>query len=377
MRLGKDVLEGLKAKFGVEKIWSYSRLSTFIDQPFEYRIVYLEKSARSSSIYTEWGTKCHDLVQDAYTGKYGFDEMGARFDKELLEWKENPNGFSFPSKDIEKSYFENLHHYYHNPKPIEADMVCERPMLYKTEDTNGKPIVFIGYIDGEYWGVDEEGNKKYYIVDFKSSSKSGFSGKALAEKSRQLKLYAAGVSQQRGIPLEDIVCRFDMLKYISVSYLQKNGKWRTSLQERRKWVETQEKKIRLLMLENDEDFVDMDLMMIQAISDNNLDSLPDYVKEKFVVDNAYVDVPVKEEDIKELNRFIVSNVMRCEELEKGDWEINFPEPDMKELDSFYYSVLAPQIRNKSKKWQENKMLKERGSSILEKESEDFFASLFG
>ncbi|WP_227276954.1 PD-(D/E)XK nuclease family protein [Vagococcus fluvialis] len=357
-------------------MWSYSRLSTFAERPFEYRVAYLEKSARSSSVYTEWGTHCHDLVQDAYTGVYGFDEMGSKFDEMLKGWRADSKGYSFPTKSIEDSYFANIHHYYHNPLPIDCEMTCEKPILYRLEDDNGNPIVFIGYVDGEYWGVDEEGNKKYYVVDFKSSSKSGFGGKQLAEKSRQLKLYAAAISQQRGIPIDDIICRFDMLKYVDVYYHQKNGKWKPSKQERRNWVKTQEKKIRTLMLEAGEDLVMIDLEVEQAIYDNTIDGLPSYVKDKFRIDNCYIDVDVTKEDVEDLNRFIIENVTKCEELEKGDWETNFPEPPLEELDSFYYNVLAPQIQSKSKVWQENKVLKDRTSSITETESEDFFDELF-
>lgn len=377
MRLTSKQIEGLKSRFGVDRLWSYSRLTTFAERPFEYRVAYLEKSARSTSVYTIWGTNCHDLVQDAYTGEYGFDEMGDKFEQKLADWIIDNQGFGFPNENIEKSYFENIRHYYHNPEPIDCEMVCERPILYQLEGDKGEPIVFIGYVDGEYWGVDEEGNKKYYVVDFKSSSKSGFSGKQLKEKSKQLMLYSAAISQQRGIPLEDIVCRFDMLKYVNVSYLQKNGKWRTSAQERRKWVETQEKKIRTLMLENGADFIEIDLDVAQALHDNNMDRLPDYVKEKFKVSNCYIDVPVTQEDIDSLNRFIIDNVTECVELEQGDWEINFPEPNMDTLGDFYYSVLAPQIRNQSKTWQENKGMKLRTENITSSESEDFFNSLFG
>lgn len=377
MRLTSQQIQGLMKRFGVDRLWSYSRLTTFVERPFEYRVAYLEKSARSTSVYTIWGTNCHDLVQDAYTGEYGFDEMGKKFEEKLLEWNVNNDGFGFPNKDIENSYFENIRHYYHNPEPIECEMTCERPILYQLKDDNGNPIVFIGYVDGEYWGEDEDGNRKYYIVDFKSSSKSGFSGAQLKEKSKQLMLYAAAISQQRGIPLEDIVCRFDMLKYLNVSYLQKNGKWRTSAQERRKWVQTQEKRIRTIMLEHGEDFIDIDLDVEQAIYNNNIDNLPDYVKENFKTSNCYIDVQVTKEDIDSLNEFIITNVTKCIELEKGDWEENFPEPDMKTLEDFYYSVLAPQIRNQSRTWQENKGARANTTAVTASESEDFFNELFG
>lgn len=376
LRLSKEQMEGLKSKYGVDRLWSFSRLSTFVERPWEYRIAYLERLTRSSSVYTEWGTNCHDLIQDAYVGEYSFEEMGQKYDEKLAGWRKNSGGFSFPSKKIETAYFANIQHYFYNPIPIECDMVCEKPILYTLEDNSGNPIVFIGYVDGEYWGVDEDGNKKYYIVDFKSSSKSGFSGKQLAEKSRQLKLYAAAISQQRNIPIEDIVCRFDMLKYVNVFYLQKNGKWKPSKQERQNWVKTQEKKIRKLMIEHDEDLVFIELNVEQAIYDNSLDPLPDYVKDNFRIDNCYIDVNVTQEDVDELNKFIIDNVTKCYELEKGDWKVNFPEPSLEELDTFYYNVLAPQIQSKAKVWQENKMLKNRNSSITDQENEDYFESLF-
>lgn len=57
MRLTFEQQNILKEKYGVDRLWSYSRLSTFTERPWEYKIVYLDKSARSENVYGIMGNK--------------------------------------------------------------------------------------------------------------------------------------------------------------------------------------------------------------------------------------------------------------------------------------------------------------------------------
>lgn len=373
LRLTKEQQEGLKRKYGVDRLWSYSRLSTYVEHPWEYKIVYLDKSARSDNVYSRFGTVVHDIIQEHYEGKHSYEDMIELFDKYVEEWRKDNNGFRFATKKIEDGYIENLRHYFKNTDIVKYKLVNEKPVLLTLyDDVLNKNVVFIGYLDSEY--IDENGI--FHIVDYKSSSKGDFVGKKLKEKSKQLKLYALAINQQRNIPLDKINLRFDMAKYLNVSYLQKNGKWRKSLQERSKWVASQEKKIRSLLTENDEDFIEIDLMVEQAKLDNDLGGMPDYVKEKFKIENCLIDVQIDEKEAKELKDWLVKKTRECVEKENGDWDVEFPEPSLEELDSFYYAQLASQIRSKSIVWQENLELKNRGNVPVSEVDEAFFDDLF-
>lgn len=376
MRISYEERKALMDRLGVDRLWSYSRLSTYLDHPWEYKVVYLERATRSSNVYTHFGTICHDIVQDMTDGKYPYEKMIELFDEKVDAWRKDNQGYTFPDKKIEASYINNLRHYFQTMISPKAKITNEIPVLLNLhDDVRDKPIAFFGYLDAIY--TDEEGIT--HIVDYKTSSKSGFSGKGLKEKSKQLMLYACAISQLKKIPLEKINLRFDMMKYVNVWFQQKNGKMKSTTQERQKWVAGIEKKIRKQLVDLDIDFFEIDIMVQNAILSNSLVGLPKEVQDSYTLTNCYIDVNIDEEDAKILKEFLITNVRECEEKEAGDWEMEFPEPTIEEFGDFYWNVLSPQVRNQSLKWQENKdlVMKKNGSkAVVSAPSDDFFASLF-
>lgn len=371
MRLTYQQMNGLKKQFGVNRIWSYSRLSTFVDQPFVYRMTYLDPArVRTNNIYSYFGTICHDIIQDAVEGKIKREDMIKEFDNKVMQWRLDPNAMKFMNEKVESGYLDNLRHYYSHTDLIPYEVENEKPVciLFNRPDSD-KPIVFVGYIDTLY----TDGNK-WYIMDYKTSSKGDYTGKRLKAHSKQLQIYGIGISQIKGIPLEDIVLRFDMMKYYKVSYLQKNGKWKDSIQERSSWVSTQEKKIRTLLLEHDYDIFDIDQMVGRANVENNLSSLPDFIQERFKVSNCYIDTELNEEVKKEVEEYVVENVLECERKESGDIEEEFPEPPIDDSNSFYFHNLAPQIIPYLKNYTSSTDYKKHKTK--EEYSEEMLESLF-
>src|SRR5699024_2376992 len=69
-------------------------------------------------------------------------------------------------------------------------------------------------------------------------------GKKLLENARQLMIYAMGINQHgrmvngemRQFPINKIRIRYDLMKYVNISFIQKNGKLKTTRAERRGWV---------------------------------------------------------------------------------------------------------------------------------------------
>lgn len=61
-RLSYEQLELLKEKYGVKKIWSYSRWNSFFEHPWIYRMHYLEGVKSEDSIYTHFGTISHTII---------------------------------------------------------------------------------------------------------------------------------------------------------------------------------------------------------------------------------------------------------------------------------------------------------------------------
>ena len=218
MRLGYEERKMIMDRFGVDKLWSYSRLSTYLNSAWEYRMLYLEKKPRTDNVYTVWGQISHDIIQGMYEGEYEYEEMIEEFDKRTLDWRINGT-HKFMNESVEAGYIKNLQDYFQTTEKVPYEVKNEKPVcIHIKDEERDKDIVFIGYVDSEY--VDEDGILN--IVDYKTSSKSGFSGSSLKEHSRQLMLYAIGINQFRKIPFDKIRLRFDMMKYYNVEYIQKN-----------------------------------------------------------------------------------------------------------------------------------------------------------
>lgn len=359
MRLSKEQMEGLKKRFKVDRLWSYSRVSTYLEHAWEYRIVYIEKLTRASNVYTYFGTICHDIIQGMYDKEHSYDEMSDKFDNALLDWKIKDSGYKFMNENIERGYVDNLKLYFQETEVIPYKVRNETPVCVQFKDSKGENIIFIGYIDSEY--IDDDGVLN--IVDYKTSSKSGFTGKKLEASSRQLKLYAIGVHQTRGIPYEKIRLRYDLMKYVQVGYLQKNGKWKYSKQERAKWVSSQENRIRTLLLDFGYSPFEIDDIVEDSIAGNTIENLPKEIQEKFTTGNCYVDVRITEKEAKELERFFVKTIEEIREKEQcDDLDEAFPEEVIDETNEFYYTQLAPQLLKYNKGYQEKQaMLKMRST----------------
>lgn len=361
-RLSYEQLELLKEKYGVKKIWSYSRWNSFFEHPWIYRMHYLEGVKSEDSIYTHFGTISHTIMEDFYEGKIEYEDMIKVFKKEAVDWKKN-SSLKFMSENVEIGYIRNLVDYFGNTEVIPYEVEVEKPVVIKMRDEeNDKNVLFVGYADGVYRDTD---NDLTYILDFKTSSKSGFSGKGLVEKSRQLKLYAIGIHQMTGVPYEELRCRFDMQKYYEVWHHSENAKGETKIskskQERMNWVSAMTKKLSKDLAKLDYDPFEVDEMVEECVQNNNLKTLPEEVQNKYELHNCYIDVGITEEEAEEMMKMMVSVCNEAEEKEKLDWDASFPEPKILGTnDQFFYETLNAHLLPYAKEYQRNlAMLKGR------------------
>ena len=287
-RLTHEELEAIKKKYNTNRLWSWSRMNTYMTSKFEYLLKYILKSKedRCDSCYTTLGTICHDTLEKFYEGEIKYEDMIDNYndgftttitiaDLKFCRSDEEKN------KSIGEKYNENLVHFFNNHVPYKHKLLLEKPIVVNIVDENtdeDENNVFVGYIDALY--KDDEEN--YNIIDFKSSSI--YTGKTLEENSGQLILYSIGLHQM-GIPYEKIKPQFNFLKYCTIKYEQKNGAIKYRNVERCKIGESLQSNAKTWLnafrYEPDE-------YLKQMLDTNSIDCLPDKVKEKYEITDCTV-----------------------------------------------------------------------------------------
>ena len=321
-RLSYEELEKIKKKYGVTRIWSWSRMNTYTTSKFEYLLKYILKSKedRCDSSYTTLGTICHTALEKFYEGEIKYEDMIDEYndgfttaitiaDLKFCRSDEEKN------KSIGEKYNENLVHFFKNHTVYKHKLLVEKPIVV---NINGN--VFVGYIDGLY--KDDDGN--YYILDFKSSSI--YSGKTLENNSGQLTIYGIGLNQL-GIPLDKIKCCFNFLKYCTIKYEQKNGAVKYRNVERCKIGESLQSNAKTWLKHFK---YEPDGYLKMLLDTNSIDCLPEEVKEKYEITDCYVDIGFNEKLVQKWTD-IVTTTLKDIELREADYE------ETKSLECFWDS----------------------------------------
>jgi len=292
LRLTWEQTNDLKKAHGVDRIWSFSRFNLFQQSKWEYYLRYVTHESKfEGSVYTMFGTICHDLIQKYYEYKIDYDNLRSEFDLKVLEWQAEPE-YLFPDGVDSAKYLDDLRNYFDTTNVYDAEVRNEKPVRVLIPNVNGGSHVLVGYIDSVF---HNENDGKTYLIDYKTSSKSSFGGKHLHEKSAQLILYGIGIHQDMKIPYEDIVLRFDMMKYVSVEYEQVNGKVVSTVKERSIWVKEFRKKLAGMLKRAGYNVIEINEMLDKAVENNNIDNLPNEIADSIKISNYYIDIEITEE----------------------------------------------------------------------------------
>lgn len=299
-RLSYEEIENIKKKYDVDRLWSWSRMNTYMTSKFEYLLKYILKSKedRCDSCYVTLGTICHDTLEKFYEGKIKYEDMIDNYNDgfttaiTIADLKFNRSDEE-KNKSIGEKYNENLVHFFNNHKVYKNKLLVEKPIVV---NINGD--VFVGYIDGMY--KDEDGN--YTILDFKSSSI--YTGKTLEENSGQLTIYAIGLNQL-GIPLDKIKICFNFLKYCTIKYEQKNGTVKDRNVERCKIGESLQSNAKTWLKHFG---YEPDEYLKEMLDTNGIDCLPDEVKAKYEISDCHVYIDLNEDLVQKWTNFITETL---------------------------------------------------------------------
>ena len=319
-RLTYEELEKIKKKYNTDRLWSWSRMNTYMTSKFEYLLKYILKSKedRCDSCYTTLGSCCHSVLEKFYEGEIQYEDMIDDYndsfttaitiaDLKFCRSDEEKN------KSIGEKYNGNLMHFFKNHVPYKHKLLVEKPIVVNIVDENADEDdgnVFVGYIDGLYKDDDDV----YTILDFKSSSI--YTGKTLEENSGQLTIYGEGLHQM-GIPYEKIRCCFNFLKYCTIKYEQKNGAVKYRNVERCKIGESLQSNAKTWLKHFKYD--EPEKYLKELLDTNSIDCLPENVREKYEITDCHVDIGFNEKLVQKWTN-IITETLQDIELREADYE---------------------------------------------------------
>lgn len=319
IRKTREELNEICKNLNVKVLDSWSKYHCYKQDKWEAFLKYVlhEKEDRTNGIYAISGGYCHDIIEKLYSGEIEYKDMINLYEDSLLTM--NIAELKYDRNDAEKNEriankYENcVRHFFQNHNVIEQPHRIEHFITIRICDD----IVLQGYIDFLFTEkyLDDNGNEKtrIRIVDWKTSTR--YSGKKIDQESGQLLIYAEGIRQALGVPLEDIICEWNFLKYVTVTYEQKNGKKKDRYIERNVIGESLVNTAKMWLKEfgyeeNIDSYVD------KMIMENTIECLPDDVKSKFEIKDCYVQVPLSEDKVNELKKDITDTIHEFRQKEK-------------------------------------------------------------
>lgn len=318
-RKTREELNEICSQLKVKTLDSWSKYHCYKQDHWEAFLKYVlhEKEDRTNGIYAVSGGYCHDIIEKLYKGEIKYENMIDLYEDSLLTM--NIAELKYDRNDAEKNEkiankYENcVRHFFRNHNVIKKPHRIEHFITIRISDD----IVLQGYIDFLFTEkyVDEDDNERtrIRIVDWKTSTR--YTGQKIDAECGQLVIYAEGIRQALGIPLEDIVCEWNFLKYVTVTYEQKNGTFKDRYVERNSIGESLVNTAKMWLKHfGYED--DIDSYVDTMILENTIDCLPDEVREKFVIKDCYVEVPLSEEKIDELKADIIETIHDFRKKEK-------------------------------------------------------------
>lgn len=378
-RLSKKQMDKIKQERGVNTLYSFSRYNLFIQDSFSYFLQYIKHVPQrvSESIYSKSGTLIHETLQDYLEGKIEYGEMIDKYEEGLFSFQ--AEGFVYDctdkakNKTIADKYENSVKHFFKNYKPLPYKWLIEKPIVIDVKDDKHK-FSFIGYIDQ----ITRMEDGRFLIEDTKSSTE--YKGEKKLKESAQLLLYSLGVAQKFNIGLDQIVARWNFVKYMTVTIDLKTKDRTTGLHKtkqkncvRNQWVkEAQNDVKKWLESEYELDILELESALQTCIEQNSLELYPK-AAEHFKLDDCYVNVDLTEENVNNLKNKIIKTLTEVEDKTEtakeyleiintsdNDDEIKYFEKlldelfwvDIKQSDEYYYWNLCNYDRTQHKPWNE-------------------------
>jgi len=350
MEKNKPNIEEIKKKYNVDDIFSWSKYSTYLGDPYEYLLKYIKKIKpdMDGNAYSYLGSIAHAIIESYNNKEIDLSDMHKIWDEKLMEF--HIMGLKYDKNDkknnkkIAKKYEECVSQFFKEYRPSDAIKIISELFMV----TMIGKYLFQGYID-EVAMYDSE----FIVTDHKTSTV--YRSKKLEDQQTQLIIYGIGMHQNYNLPYEKMRLRWNFLKYISASYKQQNGKYRSRRIDRNRIVEMLEVQIIRQMRNVGYSDIEIDNNIAIAKEHNNFALLPTNVQDKFIFDNYYVYVEINEDIAKKTIEEINNNLDKMMVLKNLYEETNDDKlfwQDVTKDDIYYLSNLGSYSSKIHKPWAE-------------------------
>ena len=318
MRLTHEELEKVKEQYGVDRLYSWSKVSCFMTSQYEYFLKYVlhKKEDVDNCAYAPLGGICHSIIERYYGNETTYENMIKEFNDgwvtaiDIADLKFDRNDET-KNENIKAKYKENLIHFFNNHTTLTKSEEKNKVALEKFMSVKIDKYVLQGYIDAIY----KDENENYHIIDWKTSTK--YSGKEAEKKCGQLVVYAIGLNQM-GVPMDKINICWNFLKYVSIQYEQANGAIKSREVERCKIGESLQSNLKVWLKKLG--YADkMDDYLKMVVDTNSIECLPKDVQDKYVISDCYVYVPLTQKLIDSWVNDITTAIKDIE-LREQDYE---------------------------------------------------------
>lgn len=339
-RLTWKELENVKKKYNVSQLWSWSKINTYMTSPYEYFLKYVlhKREDNDGCAYAPIGSLAHSCLERYYSGEINNNDMLAEFEDgwltsiDIVDLKFDRNDEE-KNRSIKTKYKYDIEHFFKHHERMAEKVIVEKFVTAKIGNN-----VLQGYIDATF--KDSDGN--ICIIDFKTSSK--FSAKTVEEKSGQLTVYAIALNQL-GVPLDKIRIGFNMLKYCTIQYQQKNGAIKTRDVERYKIGESLQTNAKMWLKNAGYSDEDIDECLKALIDANDISVLPADIQEKYKIYDCYIWVPLTQKLVDKWTDTIIATIRDILAREKdykdtGNEKVFWDDEESVKRESFYFATLC-------------------------------------
>lgn len=343
--MGREKNERLEELFAKNvPVYSYSKLSTFVQCKYNYYEGYILKQRSKDNIYSAVGSVLHDGLELLYKENRPIKETEKEFFDKIKEVGEK--GIKFPENPptTKSNYIKNISHFFDNYKKMDTKMITEQFVLISIPRFEGatedKDMILIqAYIDSiypVYEEIDGERKLKSVVVnDWKTSSK--FDKNALAKASKQLLLYKIGVEQSTGVPVSTI--GWNMLKYVyCCTYGAKGQIKRSAMQQRKDSVKFFTKSLVKDLIKDNMDTMEAELLVGKCVANNSFEFLPDHIKKNYWIEDCFLTYDFDDDIVESTKQWVIDTVTEIESL--GNDVNNYEAIEINEKNNFFCNQLC-------------------------------------